>query len=163
MTGATPKRLEIGRIGRPHGVRGEVTVTLTTDRTERVAAGTRWWMGAGAGAREVVVESSRPHQGRYLVRLTGIDDRTAAAALTGSRVYAEPIAGSDDGVVWVHEVIGAEVADRSGRRYGSVVAVEANPAHDLLVLDGGALVPMVFVVEQRSGVVVIDPPEGLLD
>jgi len=46
---------------------------------------------------------------------------------------------------------------------GRVVSVEANPAHDLLVLDGGALVPMVFVVEQRDGVVVIDPPEGLFD
>jgi 16S rRNA processing protein RimM len=46
---------------------------------------------------------------------------------------------------------------------GRVTAVEANPAHDLLVLDGGALVPMVFVVEQRDGVVVIDPPDGLFD
>jgi 16S rRNA processing protein RimM len=44
-----------------------------------------------------------------------------------------------------------------------VAAVEANPAHDLLVLDDGALVPMVFVVEQRDGVVVIDPPDGLFD
>jgi len=40
--------------------------------------------------------------------------------------------------------------------------VEANPAHDLLVLDGGGLVPMVFVVEHAEGRVVIDPPEGLL-
>ena len=44
-----------------------------------------------------------------------------------------------------------------------MTAVEANPAHDLLVLDSGALVPMVFVVEQRDGVVVIDPPDGLFD
>jgi 16S rRNA processing protein RimM len=43
------------------------------------------------------------------------------------------------------------------------VSVEANPAHDLLVLESGALVPMVFVVEQSEGRVVIDPPEGLLD
>ena len=63
----------------------------------------------------------------------------------------------------MHEVVGAEVQDRSGATVGRVVAVEANPAHDLLVLDGGALVPMVFVVEQRDGVVVVDPPEGLFD
>jgi 16S rRNA processing protein RimM len=44
-----------------------------------------------------------------------------------------------------------------------VRAVEANPAHDLLVLDTGALVPIVFVVSQADGVVVIDPPEGLLE
>ena len=59
--------------------------------------------------------------------------------------------------------IGAEVRDRSGATSGASSAVEANPAHDLLVLDGGALVPMVFVVEQRDGVVVVDPPEGLLE
>ena len=56
-----------------------------------------------------------------------------------------------------------EVVDRDGAPVGTVTAVEANPAHDLLVLDGGALVPMVFVVEQRDGVLVIDPPDGLLD
>jgi 16S rRNA processing protein RimM len=63
----------------------------------------------------------------------------------------------------VHDVVGAEVHDRGGAVVGRVTAVEANPAHDLLVLDTGALVPMVFVVELRDGVVVIDPPEGLLE
>ena len=66
--------------------------------------------------------------------------------------------------MWVHELIGAEVRDRAGRALGRVVAVEANPAHDLLVLDGGALVPMVFVVEHDATVrVVVDLPDGLLD
>jgi hypothetical protein len=41
--------------------------------------------------------------------------------------------------------------------------VQDNPAHDLLVLDSGALVPIVFVVEQRAGTVVVDPPDGLLE
>jgi 16S rRNA processing protein RimM len=160
MSGAPAGSLEIGRLGRPHGLRGELMLTLTTDRTERVAAGSRWWVGG----REVAVESARPHQGRYRVKLVGIDDRDAAAALTGARVHAEPLAGAaGDDAVWVHEVIGADVVDRTGRSHGRVVAVEANPAHDLLVLEGGGLVPMVFVVEQGEGRVVVDPPEGLLD
>ena len=46
---------------------------------------------------------------------------------------------------------------------GRVVSVEANPAHDLLVLDRGPLIPMVFVVEQDPEVVVVELPEGLLD
>jgi len=161
MTGAPAGHLEIGRLGRPHGLRGELMLSLVTDRTERVEAGTRWWVDG----REMTVESSRPHQGRHRVKLTGIDDRDAASALTGAVVHAAPLpatAGGDD-VVWVHEVIGAEVLDRGGRSHGRVVAVEANPAHDLLVLEGGGLVPMVFVVEQADGRVVIDPPEGLLD
>ena len=64
----------------------------------------------------------------------------------------------------MHELIGADGARprrRDARARSS--AVEANPAHDLLVLDGDVLVPMVFVVEQRDGVVVVDPPDGLLD
>ena len=160
MSGAPPGFLEIGRIGRPHGVRGEMTVSLTTDRTERVAVGSRWWVRD----REMTVEAARPHQGRYLVRLTGIEDRDAAAALTGARIYAAPITGAvDEDVIWAHEVIGAEVVDREGRAHGRVVALEANPAHDLLVLESGALVPMVFVVEHRGARVIVDPPEGLLD
>jgi 16S rRNA processing protein RimM len=172
MPSAPMERLEIGRIGRPHGVRGDVMVTLTTTRLERVAVGAKWWLGSSDDAaaktpkavREVVVEAARPHQGRYIVHLSGLEDRDEAAALTGTRVFAEALPddpASDD--VYVHQVIGAEVVDRSGRSYGPVVAVEANPAHDLLVLEGGGLVPMVFVVEQVAGRVLIDPPDGLVD
>jgi 16S rRNA processing protein RimM len=102
-----------------------------------------------------------------LVRFEGVDDRTAAEALQGLELTGAPLGDDDvtlaDDELWVHEVVGAEVHDRAGAVVGRVVAVEANPAHDLLVLDGGALVPMVFVVEQRDGVVVIDPPDGLFD
>jgi 16S rRNA processing protein RimM len=157
-TGAT-ERLEIGRIGRPHGVRGDVMVTLTTNREERVAVGTTWWIGD----REVTVESARPHQGRHIVHLSGLDDRDAAAALTGARVYALALDDAREGEMWVHELIGVSVVDRAGRDHGRVVSVEANPAHDLLVLESGGLVPMVFVVEHGDDRVVIDPPDGLLD
>jgi 16S rRNA processing protein RimM len=155
----TTERLEIGRIGRPHGLRGDVMVTLTTNLAERVAVGTTWWVGE----HEMTIESARPHQGRHIVHLSGLDDRDAAAALTGARVFAPRLEDAPDGEVWVHEVIGASVSDRAGRAYGHVVAVEANPAHDLLVLEGGGLVPMVFVVEHDADRVVIDPPDGLLD
>ena len=101
-----------------------------------------------------------------LVYFEGVADRTAAEALQGVELTAAPLGDDvelDDDELWVHEVVGAEVRDRAGAVVGRVVSVEANPAHDLLVLDGGALVPMVFVVEQRDGVVVIDPPDGLFD
>ena len=50
-----------------------------------------------------------------------------------------------------------------GNTLGRVAEVEANPAHDILVLDDGTLVPFVFVVEQEPGVLIVDPPDGLLD
>jgi ribosomal 30S subunit maturation factor RimM len=54
------------------------------------------------------------------------------------------------------------VSDRAGADLGTVVAVEANPAHDILVTDEGVLIPIVFVVERGDGRVVVDLPEGLL-
>ena len=158
---ATPARLEVGRIGRAHGLRGEVAVTLSTDRTERVAVGSRLHVDE----RVLTVVAARPHQGRWLVRFEEVGDRTAAEALRGEVLRAEPLEGVDD-VLWVHELVGAEVRDVTGAIVGPVLAVEDNPASDLLVVevDGReVLVPIVFVVEQADGVVVIDPPEGLLD
>jgi 16S rRNA processing protein RimM len=144
-------------VGRAHGLRGEVAVTLTTDRLERVAPGAVLW----AGERRLEVRSSRPHQGRHLVHFEGVADRSGAEALRGTALAAEPL--DDPGALWVHELVGAEVVDAEGARLGTVAAVEANPASDLLVLDGGGLVPLTFLVRAEAGRVVVDPPAGLLD
>jgi 16S rRNA processing protein RimM len=163
MTPDPGARLVVGRIGRAHGLRGEVAVTFSSNRPERAEPGSVLY----AGERELVIDAARPHQGRMLVQFAGVDDRTAAELLLGAELTADPLAGGDTDLdereLWVHEVVGARVVDLAGDRVGTVVAVEANPAHDLLVLDGGTLVPMVFVVEQRDGELVIDPPDGLLD
>jgi 16S rRNA processing protein RimM len=152
-------RLEVGRIGRAHGLRGEVVVTPVSNIAERFARGATLWVDGAP----MVITSSRPNQHRYVVHFDGVDDRNGAEALRGKLVEAEPLADAPEGELWVHELIGSDVRDRAGTEFGKVVAVEANPAHDLLVLDGGALVPMVFVVSSDSGVVVIDPPDGLFD
>jgi 16S rRNA processing protein RimM len=145
-------------VGRAHGIRGEVAVTLTTDRDERVASGSVLW----AGERRLAVTSSRPHQGRWLVAFEGVADRSAAEALHGAVLSAEPL--DDAGALWVHDLVGAEVvAAADGARLGIVTAVEANPASDLLVLDGGGLVPLTFLVSSSPGRLVVDPPAGLLD
>ena len=144
-------------MGRAHGIRGEVAVTLVTDRVERVAPGAALW----TGERRLEVTSSRPHQGRFLVRFGGVDDRSAAEALHGAVLTAEPL--DDPGALWVHELVGSEVVAPDGARLGVVAAVEANPASDLLVLDGGGLVPLTFLVRVEAGRLVVDPPVGLLD
>jgi 16S rRNA processing protein RimM len=149
--------LEVGRIVKPHGIRGEVIVDLVTNRAERVAPGSV--LESPAGSLEVA--RSSPHQGRWIVAFVGVGDRNAAEALRGTPLSAEPI--GDEGELWVHELIGAEVVDVAGRAHGRVDAVEANPASDLLVLEDGRLVPMTFVVESSAGRVVVDVPPGLLD
>ena len=143
---------------KPHGVRGEVIVSLLTDRLERVAPGSVLY----AGGQPLEVVASRPHQKHHIVSFAGVDTREAAEALHGMALLAEPL--DDDEELWVHELIGAPVVAVDGSAVGTVEAVQANPASDLLVLEGGALVPVVFVVERRDdGAVVVDLPEGLLD
>ena len=120
-----------------------------------------------AGARQLTVTAARPHLGRMLLCFEDVDDRDAAEQLRGVVLSADPLAATaadlDDDELWVHEVVGCTVVDRAGVALGEVVAVEANPAHDLLVLDEGGLIPVVFVVEHGEGRVVVDLPEGLLE
>ena len=159
--GATPPLLEVGRIAKAHGIRGEVLVALTGDRTERVAKGATLQTKAG---RDLVVRTASPHQGKWIVAFEGVTTRTEAEALHGQALFAEPI--DDPDALFVHELIGSTVVDAgTGDEIGTVESVEANPASDLLVLAGsGALIPARFVVERDTeGRLRVDLPEGLLD
>jgi 16S rRNA processing protein RimM len=149
--------LEIGYIRRAHGVRGQVSVELGSDRLERVAPGARWWARDGW----LTVDKASPHQDRWLVTLREVSDRLAAQRFTNTPIYAEPI--DDPDALWVHELIGSCVVDVSGTQRGRCVSVVANPAHDLLELDDGALVPVTFIVRHEDDLITIDPPEGLFE
>lgn len=150
--------LEIGAIAKPHGLRGEVIVSLVTDRTERLDPGTVLETDRGP----LTVVSAVPHQHRWRVQFEGFSTREEADALHGLVLRAEPI---DDPDTWfVHDLIGCEVVTVDGAVVGRCVSIIDNPAHDMVELDSGALVPMPFVTEVEPGTrMVIDPPEGLLD
>jgi len=149
--------LEVGRVGRPHGLRGDALVTLSTDRPERLDPGTR--LRAGSVALEVA--RSQPYQDRWLVHFVGVDHRDAIEPLRGVALQAEALDEPD--TLWVHTVVGAEVLTPDGVSHGRVASVLANPAHDLLVLDDDTLVPVVFIVQAEStdDRLVVDAPEGL--
>jgi len=149
-------RLEVGRIDKAHGVTGEVLVSLSTDRAERVDPGTELLHDGGV----FTVDSSRPHQHRFIVKFRELATRDQAQEARGTVLYAEPI--DDPEVLWVHDLIDQPVVDTTGSALGTVESVEENPASDLLVLDTGDLVPLTFLVEQREdGAIVVDPPDGL--
>ena len=156
-----PNLLEVGRIGRPHGIKGDVFVDLTTDRHERVAVGSKL---QARGTWLTVVQAS-PVNGRFRVHFEGIDDRTAAEGLTGLHLLAEPMEVPD--MFWIHELFGASVVEVNGTDRGRCVSVIENPASDILELDSGALVPLTFVVSVEGigndGRITIDPPDGLFD
>ena len=149
--------LEVGVIRRPHGVKGDTYVELMTDREDRLAVGSRLW---AKGAWRTVASAKHLPQ-RWLVHFEGFDDRTAIERLTNAPLMAEPVADPD--ALWVHDLIGARVVEVGGVDRGTCIGVLANPAHDILELESGALVPVTFVVNNTDGVITIDPPDGLFD
>ena len=158
-TEATSDLLNVGRVTKAHGLRGEVVVQLWTDLTERLDPGSVLTTPRGT----LTVERARPFQDRWIVQFEGIVDRSQAERMRGIELAAPAV--DVPGKLWVHELVGATVADAAGNELGVVGAVESNPASDLLVLEGGGLIPLRFVVERDvgSGSLVVDLPEGLLD
>ena len=167
-------QLVVGQVARPHGIRGEVVVDVTTDDPEaRFAAGTVLATDPAA-AGPLTIESVRPHQGRLIVAFAGVPDRTGAETLRGVRLCvdsAEVPAPTDPDEYHDFQLVGLRAVSGSGEALGEVVGVEHGPAADLLVLRRGsgrtALVPFVKAivpsVDLTAGEVVVTPPEGLLD
>ncbi len=151
--------LDIGRITKPHGLRGDVIVAFLADRPERRRPGVTFDTDLGP----VTIESVAGHEGRWIVGFDAIADRDAAERWRGVVLRAAPL-DADDGTLWIHELVGCHVVDVAGTERGVIEAVQANPASDLLVLDSGALVPLRFVVgTPESGTVVVDVPDGLFE
>jgi len=146
-------------VARPHGLRGEVFVDPITNRTERFERGAVHH----AGERTLVVARARSQGGRWVVAYEGVSDLEGAEALRATVLTGDPIDVLAEGEMWVHELIGSPVVDDDGVPRGTVIDVEANPAHDILVLDSGVLIPVVFVSEFAEGRVVVSAPAGLFD
>ncbi|HLI42687.1 MAG TPA: ribosome maturation factor RimM [Streptosporangiaceae bacterium] len=177
-------RVTVGRVGRPHGVRGEVAVWVRTDEPDlRFAAGAA--MDAHrdpAGPQErppsatrLTVAAARWHAGRLVVAFSGVTDRAAAERLTGcwlSVDTSELPETTDPDEFRDHELIGLSVRTTAGEQVGEVADV-LHHGQDLLVVrragpgNGECLVPFVKAivpeVDVPAGVLVIDPPRGLLD
>ena len=164
----------VARIGKPHGLRGEVTVQLHTDDPDaRLAVGSILATQAAAGSgvpKALTVRSTRVHQGIWLLGFEEIPDRTGAESLRGTRLVADAQPSDDDG--WYEdELVGLAVVTRDGTRLGAVSRLEVGPAQDLRVvaLDGGGDAYLPFVeaivpeVDVERGRVVVDPPPGLLE
>lgn len=169
--------LAVGRILRPHGVRGEVLVDVSTDEPEqRFVVGATLVTGGPepAAPASLTLEALRPHQGRLIVTFQGVADRDAADRLRGlvlqvdSGTLAPP---ADPDEFHDHQLVGLAVVTPAGERLGQIARVDHGPAADRLVLarpDGRtALVPFVAAivpeVDLAGGRVVVDPPPGLLD
>lgn len=177
--------LVVGRIVKAHGVTGEVAVDIRTDdpesrfvpgrtlrgRARRVGSASE---GGTEAEKEYVIESVRPHGGRLLMRLTGVADRDSADRLRGMLFIVDssdlpPIDDPDE--FYDHQLEGMAVVTADGRQLGTVAEVLHTGAGELLAVqdaDGAEiLVPfvsaIVLSVSLADQLIVIDPPDGLLE
>ena len=173
--------LTVARIGRAHGLRGEVALDVRTDAPdERLAPGTVLATDPPT-VGPLTVARTRVQQGRLFATFDEVADRTGAEALRGVALVVETgtaggaegpgaVSDEDDDAWYPHELVGLRAEGLDGRVLGQIVGLEHAPAHDLLVLrepDGvRTLVPFVTaivpVVDVAGGRVVLDPPGGLL-
>ncbi|MDO4928421.1 MAG: ribosome maturation factor RimM [Corynebacterium sp.] len=162
--------LMIGRVVKPHGIRGEVAVEVTTDAPEvRFAIGEVLTGRQGRKETSLEITHARSHQQRLLLRFAEIPDRTAAESLRGMKFFAAPLEDDDEGF-YDHELEGLKVI-HDGQEIGHVSEVNHGPANELLLVEltDGKTVLIPFVhqivpeVDLEAGEVIITPPEGLLD
>jgi 16S rRNA processing protein RimM len=164
--------LVVGRIGRPHGVKGDVSVDVRTDDPDRrYAPGSV--LTTDPGRARLTVARARWHHGRLLVLFEGYDDRTAAEALRGQLlvVGSETAGYTEPDEYWDHQLIGLDVCLNDGERVGVIDDVVHLPGSELLVVRRpagdevlvpfvAAIVPTVDLVARR---VVVEPPAGLFE
>lgn len=160
--------LTVAVVGRPHGLRGEVSLDVRTDvPEERFTAGSVLRTDSGP----LTVARARTQGGRWLVTFDEVRDRDGAERLRGVELVVD-VDGSDEEDAWYpHELAGLRVERPDGSVVGEVVGLEHLPAQDALVVaettGARTLVPFVRaivpVVDVAGGRVVVDPPLGLLD
>jgi 16S rRNA processing protein RimM len=183
MSSSAPREVVVGRIGKPHGVKGEVSVELRTDEPDRrFAAGTLLRLQTPGGSTPhgpgrptaLTVRSTRWHQARLLVTFAELPDRTAAEAVRGLVLVTDVPADEhpeDPEEFYDHQLVGLAASTATGDPVGEVTEVLHGAAQDLLVIrtpaGGEVLVPFVSqlvpVVDVPAGRLEIADRPGLLD
>jgi 16S rRNA processing protein RimM len=166
----------VATIGRAHGLRGEVALTLRTDQPEeRLRPGTAFEVESGGRRRTLTVRGTRLQQDRWYVSFEEVADRTDAESLRGTdlelAVDAEEEADEDPDAWYPSQLKGLTVRHVDGRELGVVAGVDHYPAQDLLVVRTPdrrrvqlpLVEQLVPEVDLAAGMVIADPPGGLFD
>lgn len=167
-------QLVVARIGRAHGIKGEVTVEVRTDEPELRLGPGAVLLTDPASAGPLTIETGRVHSGRLLLRFEGVRDRNAAEALRNILLIAEvdpTEMPEEEDEYYDHQLIDLDVVLADGTEIGVITEISHLPSQDLFIVerpDGTELmIPFVEEIvteidleEQRA---VIDPPPGLID
>jgi 16S rRNA processing protein RimM len=167
-------QLVVARIGRAHGIKGEVTVEVRTDEPELRLAPGAVLATDPASAGPLTIETGRVHSGRLLLRFEGVSDRTAAEALRNTLLIADVDPDElpeEEDEYYDHQLIDLDVVTEDGTEVGRITEISHLPSQDLFIVerpDGsevmipfvGEIVTEIDLAEQKA---VIAPPPGLID
>ena len=168
-----PERVAVGRVRRPHGVRGELRVEVLSDNEQRFEPGSQLWLSTeGQASRQVRVIGRRFDKADVLLTLEGFDQRDQVEPLRGAlfEVPREQVPAAEDGTYYYFELEGCRCRDRTLGDLGTVVDLLEDGGGLLLVVrNGESEVPIPFVarflqrVDVERGEIDLDLPPGLVD
>ncbi|MEO8538483.1 MAG: ribosome maturation factor RimM [bacterium] len=163
-----PGYTAVGRVLRPHALKGEMRVLVYSSTARNIQAGRPVYL---EGVRRTV-ERARPDHEQWILKLSGIGDRTTVERLRAELIEAadNDVLRDDDESFFLHELIGLKVVTTGGEDLGVVVEVLQSAGNDVYVVHGGrgeVLVPVIASVIERidvsAGVISITPLAGMLD
>jgi 16S rRNA processing protein RimM len=165
--------LIIGRVGKPHGVHGDLLIEIMTDFPERLVDGVRFGLGDESAPQEFFeAYRVRCHKGRWLLSVRGVRERGVVESWRGKFLYLPQQALEDlpEGYYYEHQLMGLECRSPGGEVLGRVTGLDPGQGQSRLVIRAGereSLVPyvpeIVREVDVDAGFIVIDAPPGLLD
>jgi len=167
--------MAVGQIVGVHGLRGEVKVELHTDFPERFKPGLI--LAIGDERTQIEIATVRPHKGLLLIRFVGVNRREDTDALRDKWLFVNEsdAVELDEGIYWIHDLVGLTVQSSSGETYGTITDVLSTGANDVYIVRTEApfnkgkdlLVPAIADVVQTvdigAGHMIIDLPPGLVE
>ncbi|MFD6349986.1 ribosome maturation factor RimM [Streptomyces roseolus] len=167
-------QLVVARIGRAHGIKGDVTVEVRTDEPELRLAPGAVLLTDPASAGPLTIESGKVHSGRLLLRFEGVRDRNAAEALRNTLLIAEVDPAElpeEEDEYYDHQLVDLDVVLADGTLIGAITEISHLPSQDLFIVerpDGTELMipfveQIVTEIDLENQRAVIDPPPGLID
>lgn len=172
---AEPKYLLLGKIERPHGVRGELRVRILTDYPERLKSLKRVYLGSDPNtskAKAYEIKSVRFHKGAALLTFADVPSRNEAELLRGQMVMidmanAVPL---DDDEVYLYQLIGMDVQTSAGEKLGKLRDVLETGANDVYIIDspqyGELLIPIhedtLIDTDVDERLITVELPDGLI-
>ena len=163
----------VGRIARPHGVRGQVIVNPETDFVEdRFVAGATMWVRSDSGGEALTITTARLQNGRPVIGFEGFSRIEEVERLAGLelRVPEDSLRTLGEGVYYQHQLVGCAVETMAGAPVGEVSRVEGGSGGSLLAVrsaGGEVLIPFAqeicVEIDVAARRIRIDPPQGLLE